>query len=87
MKFILTSVKLLKENLLLIFLVCFILLVSSKVCADTAHINYVTSQNAQYLELKSELKDLGYSVTGTTSGSVTLSVFSTQDLPINISGK
>jgi len=75
-----------KDNLLLAFLVCFILLVSSKVWADTAHINYVTSTNDQYLELKSELEDLGYTVTGTNSGSVTLSDFSSKDLHINIAG-
>jgi len=54
--------------------------------ADTAHINYVTSTNDQYLELKSELEDLGYTVTGTNSGSVTLSDFSGKDLHINIAG-
>ncbi len=75
-----------KDNLLLAFLVCFILLVSSKVWADTAHINYVTSTNDQYLELKSELEDLGYTVTGTNSGTVTLSYFSSKDLHINIAG-
>ena len=75
-----------KDNLLLAFLVCFILLVSSKVWADTAHINYVTSTNDQYLELKSELEDLGYTVTGTNSGTVTLSDFSNKDLHINIAG-
>ncbi len=75
-----------KDNLLLTFLVCFILLVSSKVWADTAHINYVTSTNDQYLELKSELEDLGYTVTGTNSGTVTLSDFSSKDLHINIAG-
>ena len=57
-----------------------------KVKADTAHINYVTSTNDQYLELKSELEDLGYTVTGTNSGSVTLSDFSSKDLHINIAG-
>ena len=54
--------------------------------ADTAHINYVTSTNDQYLELKSELEDLGYTVTGTNSGTITLSDFSSKDLHINIAG-
>ena len=54
--------------------------------ADTAHINYVTSTNSHYLELKSELEDLGYTVTGTNSGTVTLSDFSSKDLHINIAG-
>ena len=54
--------------------------------ADTAHINYVTSTSDQYTQLKSELEDLGYTVTGTNSGSVTLSDFSNKDLHINIAG-
>ena len=69
-------IRLIKENLLLVFLVCFILLFSSKAFADTAHINYVSSTSDQYTQLKSELEDLGYTVTGTNSGSVTLSDFS-----------
>ena len=66
--------------------VSFLLLFCTSVLADTAHINYVTSTNDQYLELKSELEDLGYTVTGTNSGSVTLSDFSSKDLHINIAG-
>ena len=66
--------------------VSFFLLFCTSVLADTAHINYVTSTNDQYLELKSELEDLGYTVTGTNSGSVTLSDFSSKDLHINIAG-
>ena len=54
--------------------------------ADTAHINYVSGTNDQYTQLKSELEDLGYTVTGTNSGSVTLSDFSNKDLHINIAG-
>ena len=79
-------IRLIKENLLLVFLVCFILLFSSKAFADTAHINYVNSTSDQYTQLKSELEDLGYTVTGTNSGSVTLSDFSSKDLHINIAG-
>ena len=67
---------------LLIMLMCIV----STAEADTAHINYVTSTNDQYLELKSELEDLGYTVTGTNSGTVTLSDFSSKDLHINIAG-
>ena len=54
--------------------------------ADTAHINYVSGTSDQYTQLKSELEDLGYTVTGTNSGSVTLSDFSNKDLHINIAG-
>ena len=54
--------------------------------ADTAHINYVSGTSDHYTQLKSELEDLGYTVTGTNSGSVTLSDFSSKDLHINIAG-
>ena len=66
--------------------VSFLLLFCASVLADTAHINYVSSTNDQYLKLKSELEDLGYTVTGTNSGTVTLSDFSSKDLHINIAG-
>jgi len=52
--------------------VSFLLLFCASVLADTAHINYVSSTNDQYLKLKSELEDLGYTVTGTNSGTVIL---------------
>ena len=66
--------------------VSFFLLFCTSVLADTAHINYVSSTSDQYTQLKSELEDLGYTVTGTNSGSVTLSDFSSKDLHINIAG-
>ena len=71
-------------TLLIIILIC--LGTRDKAEAGTAHINYVTSTNDQYLELKSELEDLGYTVTGTNSGSVSLNDFSSKDLHINIAG-
>jgi hypothetical protein len=40
------------------------LLFCTSVLADTAHINYVSSTSDQYTQLKSELEDLGYTVTG-----------------------
>ena len=69
---------------LFIWMVFFSLVEKAK--ADTAHINYVSSTSDQYTQLKSELEDLGYTVTGTNSGSVTLSDFSSKDLHINIAG-
>ena len=69
---------------LIIILIC--LSTCDKAEADTAHINYVNSTSDQYTQLKSELEDLGYTVTGTNSGSVTLSDFSSKDLHINIAG-
>ena len=71
-------------TLLIIILIC--LGTCHKAEADTAHINYVSSTSDQYTQLKSELEDLGYTVTGTNSGSVTLSDFSSKDLHINIAG-
>ena len=71
-----------RNSLLFLFLIS----ATTPAWANTAHINYVTSTNDQYLELKSELEDLGYTVTGTNSGSVTLSDFSNKDLHINIAG-
>ena len=46
----------------------------------------MNSTSDQYTQLKSELEDLGYTVTGTNSGSVTLSDFTNKDLHINIAG-
>ena len=69
---------------LIIILIC--LSTCDKAEADTAHINYVSGTSDQYTQLKSELEDLGYTVTGTNSGSVTLSDFSNKDLHINIAG-
>ena len=71
-------------TVLIIILIC--LGTCDKAEADTAHINYVSSTSDQYTQLKSELEDLGYTVTGTNSGSVTLSDFSSKDLHINIAG-
>ena len=81
--------KLIKENLLLAFLVCFILLVSSKAFADTAFIYYSTggtNTSSQYANLKSELEDLGYTVSGSTSGTVSSTDISGKDLVIDIAG-
>ena len=71
-------------TVLIIILIC--LGTCDKAEADTAHINYVSSTSDQYTQLKSELEDLGYTVTGTNSGTVTLSDFSSKDLHINIAG-
>ena len=73
-------------RLQLFSLVSSLLFFSTSVLADTAHINYVSSTSDQYTQLKSELEDLGYTVTGTNSGSVSLNDFSSKDLHINIAG-
>ena len=52
--------------------------------AETAHINYTDTN--MYNKLKGELEGHGFTVTGTNSGSVTLSDFTGKDLHINIAG-
>ena len=74
------------SSLLLSIIILICIGACDKAEADTAHINYVSSTSDQYTQLKSELEDLGYTVTGTNSGSVTLSDFSSKDLHINIAG-
>ena len=74
------------SSLLLSIIILICIGACDKAKADTAHINYVNSTSDQYTQLKSELEDLGYTVTGTNSGSVTLSDFSSKDLHINIAG-
>ena len=76
--------KLIKENLLLVFLVVFILLISTVGKAATVHINYTDTN--MYNNMKSELEDMGFTVTGTNSGTVTLSDFTSKDLHINVAG-
>ena len=76
--------KLIKENIILIFVLFVILLVSSVAEANTAHINYTDTN--MYNKIKGELEGYGYTVTGTNSGSVTLSDFSGKDLHINVAG-
>jgi len=52
--------------------------------AETAHINYTDTN--MYNKLKGELEGHGFTVSGTNSGSVTLSHFTSKDLHINIAG-
>ena len=55
--------KLIKDNILLIFLVIFILFISTNGKAETAHINYTDTN--MYNKLKGELEGHGFTVTGT----------------------
>ena len=75
-----------KRLVILLFIWVVLFTIIDKAKADTAHINYVSSTSDQYTQLKSELESLGYTVTGTNSGTVTLSDFSSKDLHINIAG-
>ena len=52
--------------------------------ANTAHINY--SDTSTYNKIKGELESYGYTVTGTSGGSVSLSDFTGKDLHINVAG-
>ena len=54
--------------------------------ANDAFIYYSTSTSSQYANLKSELEDLGFTVTGSTSSTVSSSAISGQDLVIDIAG-
>jgi hypothetical protein len=63
--------------------------VVEKVKADTAFIYYKNSgiiTSSEYTNLKSELEDLGYTVSGSTSGTVSSSDISGKDLVIDIAG-
>jgi len=78
--------KFLKRFTIFLFIWMVFFSIIDKLKADTAHINYVSGTSDHYTQLKSELEDLGYTVTSTNSGSVTLSDFSSKDLHINIAG-
>jgi len=69
-------------NKLISFL--FVLFCCTSAFANTAHINY--TDTSMYNKIKGELEGYGYTVTGTNSGSVTLSDFSGKDLHINVAG-
>ena len=73
---------LLRYSKLISFL--FVLLCCTSAFANTAHINY--TDTSMYNKIKGELEGYGYTVTGTNSGSVTLSDFSGKDLHINVAG-
>ena len=62
----------------------FVLFFCASAFANTAHINY--TDTSMYNKIKGELEGYGYTVTGTNSGSVTLSDFSGKDLHINVAG-
>ena len=62
----------------------FVLFFCTSAFANAAHINY--TDTSMYNKIKGELEGYGYTVTGTNSGSVTLSDFSGKDLHINVAG-
>ncbi len=67
-----------------LFKVSSLLLLCLPVFAATVHINYTDS--SMYTKMSSELSSMGFTVTGTNSGSVTLNDFTNKDLHINVAG-
>ena len=65
-------------------LISLLLVLPIQAFAETAHINYTDTN--MYNKVKGELEGHGFTVTGTNSGSVTLSDFTGKDLHINIAG-
>ena len=74
----------------ILFKISFLLFFSTSVMADTAFIYYKNSgtynTSSQYTNLKSELEDLGYTVSSSTSGTVSSTDISGKDLVIDITG-
>ena len=74
----------------ILFKISFLLFFSTSVLADTAFIYYKNSgdynTSSQYTNLKSELEDLGYTVSSSTSGTVSSTDISGKDLVIDITG-
>ena len=62
----------------------FVLFCCTSAFANTAHIQYTDTN--MYNKIKGELESYGYTVTGTSGGSVSLSDFTGKDLHINVAG-
>ena len=74
-------------RLILFSLSSLLLLFAATAKANDAFIYYNNSTtSSQYANLKSELEDLGFTVTGSTSGTVSSSAISGQDLVIDMAG-
>ena len=73
---------LLRYSKLISFL--FVLFCCTSAFANTAHIQYTDTN--MYNKIKGELESYGYTVTGTSGGSVSLSDFTGKDLHINVAG-
>tara|TARA_X000000950_G_scaffold66556_2_gene82037 strand:- start:934 stop:2403 length:1470 start_codon:yes stop_codon:yes gene_type:complete len=61
-----------------------LILFNARAYANTAHIQYTDTN--MYNKIKGELESEGYTVTGTSGGSVSLSDFTGKDLHINVAG-
>ena len=69
-----------------IFLFIWMIFFCSPVLANDLLIFYSNNESSQYSNLKSEFESLGFTVTGSTSGSVTSSAVSGKELVIDITG-
>ena len=70
----------------LLFKISFLLFFCSPVLANDLLIFYSSNESSQYSNLKSEFEDLGFNVTGSTSGTVSSSLLSGKELVIDITG-
>ena len=70
----------------LLFKISFLLFFCSPVLANDLLIYYSSNESSQYSNLKSEFEDLGFTVTGSTSSSISLSALSGKELVIDITG-
>ena len=61
-----------------------IAITTGSVMAATVHISYTDSN--LYSEMEDQLEDMGFTVTGTNSGSININDFSSKDLHINVAG-
>jgi hypothetical protein len=82
--------KFLKRFTIFLFIWMVFFSIIDKLKADDAFIYYKNSgsynTSSQYTNLKSELEDLGFTVTGSTSGTVSSNDISNKDLVIDITG-
>ena len=82
--------KFLKRLTIFIFIWIVFFSIVDKLKADTAFIYYKNSgtynTSSQYTNLKSELEDLGYTVSSSTSGTVSSNDISGKDFVIDITG-
>ena len=70
----------------LLFKISFLLFFCSPVLANDLLIFYSSNESSQYSNLKSEFENLGFTVTGSTSGTVSSSLLSGKELVIDITG-
>jgi hypothetical protein len=70
----------------LLFKISILLFFCSPVLANDLLIFYSNNESSQYSNLKSEFEDLGFTVTGSTSGTVSSSLLSGKELVIDITG-